>query len=124
MAMSSDITVDTDVYSATIVKPRSTLRSDPTQPIGEPETLLVSHEIQSNGKVSSVVIFDDGTVSTCSDACDISPKVLNVRGMLKLQYNPTEGYPEITIAIDDVINKLKAFMADDALMDRFRNQEH
>lgn len=124
MSMSSDITLGTDLFSTIVVKPRSTIRSNPAQLASEPETLTISHEVASNGRISSVFIIDDGTMVPCNDACATTPTMSNVRGMIKLQYNPNEGNTDIDISVAAVIEYLKALLADDALMTKFRNQEH
>lgn len=129
MAMLSDITLSSTnrpsiVYSATLVKPSSTLRSNAVADISDPETLLISHETQKNGKVNSAIILDYGQIIPCDTTCGTEARFENIRAMFKLTYNPLSGFVAPEEAITALIEQLQAALADDDLMLKFRNREH
>lgn len=122
--MESDITLGVNVYSTQVVKPTSTIRGDASREIEDPAILTVSHETGKNGRVSSVMIIDDSALVPCNDACSTTPGISNVRGMIKLQYDPTDGRANLDTVLMVVLAELMALLADSALMTKFRNKEH
>lgn len=122
--LDSSIVLGTETFSATVVKPKSTLRANAARKLEDPATLFISHETQKNGTVSSVAIIDDTETVPCNDACQITPGSSTVRAMFKLQYDPTSGRPDLVIACNAVIAEMILLLSDVNIMDQFINQEH
>lgn len=124
MAMSPDITIDAVTYSSSIVKPNSTVRADATQPVTDPDYMTVSHETAQNGRVSSVIIFEDIKAIPCNDTCQIVPGQSSIKAMLKIQYNPKDGREDFNAALVNLLAAINTASGDAALMDKFLNKEH
>lgn len=65
----------------------------------EPLTLTISHEVAKNGRVSSVVYFDDSRNVPVGAGCTI-PKQETIRLQLKLMHNPTAGRSDSAATIE------------------------
>lgn len=98
-------TVDFDLVSRSGTR---AVRSDPLTELDNPSTLLISHETAKNGRVSSVVMREENVVISCNDTCDIVPQTSNVKVMLKIQYNPLEGYPDQAVVIERLFQQIIA----------------
>jgi len=120
MSFSPDITLDTQVYSLQAQRTNSSIRSDASQPLSEPNLLTISHENAKNGRRSSVVILDD-TVVISPDGLNPTPDT--IRLMLKLQFNPLGGRTDNEAVINALITQLSAFMADSTFVTKLLNQE-
>lgn len=117
---STDITLGTHTYSLRTQRVNSSIRADPTQPINEPNTLTISHDVAGSGRVSSAVIFDD-TKTVQIGASSPSPDT--IRAMVKIQYNPLSGRAGIESAINALIVDLVAFIQAPANVTKLLNRE-
>lgn len=120
--LSPDISTTTPVatYSLTSQRANSSLRSNAVRPLGEPRVLTVSHETQSNGRVNSVVYFDDvkNVIGTTGSTAS------SVRLQLKLQYNPTEGRTDIAATLTELYSSLKQILDSGTNLAKVLNKEH
>lgn len=117
MAFPSDITlVNSGTYSTAVVRPTSVVRSDATKDVTTPSLLTISHETSKNGGENSVVMSE----RYHSTETHGSQKV---RGMLKVQYNPTLGYALTEAELASVIADLVEFFNVPANVDKFINKE-
>lgn len=123
MAFPSEITIDTNVYASTVVKPRSTLRSDATASLDAPATLLISHEISAAGRVSSVGILDSGYPVPCDTVCGTSSSIEFNRVMLKVVYDPSKGQATQKDELTAMITEMITFFGDLDNITKFLNQE-
>lgn len=117
-----DISTTTPIATFSLVSQRATssLRSDAAQPVDEPRTLTVSHEVQTNGKVSTAVFLDDvGNVSSITNAMSSSVRVL-----LKFQYNPLEGRTDLDTVVPELITQLVEILESPNFVDKLMNKEH
>jgi hypothetical protein len=115
-----DITLDTRTYSLKSQRTASSVRSDASAPVSEPNLLTISHETAKNGRVSSVIILEDQAVIT---SVSTTPLVDSIKCQFKLQYNPLVGRTDVETVILDLIAKLSAGINDSAFIDKFLNQE-
>lgn len=117
------ITIGTNTYDLTTQRANSSLRSDASTGLDNPNLMTVSHDTASNGKVSSVIIFDSEEVIPCNDTCVTSPQSDNIRVMMKIQYNPTSGRAAIATEIDRLRVLLDTFTSDATNWGKFINKE-
>lgn len=118
---SPDLTLGTSTYSLQAQRTNSSVRSDASQPLSEPNTLTISHEVAKNGMRSSVIILDDIKVVSPDGIKNVSADRL--RTMAKFQYNPLGGRLAIEADIKAQIVELTAFLADDANITKLLNME-
>lgn len=124
MAFAPDLTVLTEVYSLTETRAKSSLRSDATMALDEPNHLTIAHEVGRNGRVSSVIYFDSLKALGCGDVCSTTPTTDTIRAQFKVQYNPTVGREDTTTELDFVIQALIAFISEPTNIVKLVNQEH
>jgi hypothetical protein len=117
----NDLALDTTTFSLVTERPTSSLRADATAALDNPSLCNISHETAKNGKVSSVIYFDDDKIST--DANGIVTSSL-VRTQFKVAYNPNEGRTDIETVIARQIVLLQAFLNGAGNVDKFVNKEH
>jgi hypothetical protein len=107
-------------FSLVSTRATSSLRNDITQPLDEPRVLTVSHDVQKNGRVSSVVYIDDTQNVISSSTLPIAS---GVRVQLKLQYNPAEGRTDIAVTLAEIYGQLKEIL-DAGNFAKVLNKEH
>lgn len=115
----NDITIGTDVFSKTVVRPTSSTYSDNNQTLSNPRTLQISHEIAKSGRVSTAVIIDDTATVTLGSSLVAD----NVRALIKISYNPLGGRAELTAAVKAAIAQINAFMSVEANVTKLLNRE-
>lgn len=117
----SDITLNTHVYSLTSQRTTSSTRRDSAQPVSEPNELSIAHETAKNGRVSTAVILDDTKIVSVPGAT--VPVKDTVRVLFKVQYNPfggrTTNATDIALAIADLVS----FLNTPANITKLLNQE-
>jgi hypothetical protein len=118
-----DITIGTNVYSLTSQRTNSSLRSDPSTGLDNPNLMTISHEVAKNGKVSSVVILDSEVVVPCTDTCTITPASDTIRLQLKVQYNPLIGRTDTATEIERLRVLLVTFASNATSFAKFLNKE-
>lgn len=124
MSISSDITLNTNVYSLKTQRATSAVRGDSARDLDKPVTLTISHESQKSGKVSSAAMFDSAEVLPCdANACTVEPTTDNIRVMLKIVHNPLSGRLNVETELSRLKADLTALMADADFWTRFLNQE-
>lgn len=116
----SDITLGTTTFSLRTQRVNSSIRSDATQPLNEPNTLTISHDVAGSGRVSSAVMLDDVKVVQVGTS---SPVADTVRVMLKVQYNPVSGRVDIDDDVNALIAELVAFLGTPANVVKLLNRE-
>lgn len=116
----NNITLDTSVYALVQETSTKSIRKDASKPLDNPVSLSIAHEKANNGKISSVIIFDDDKVVVGTD------NVLSslARCQFKITYNPNEGRDDLSTAINKGIAVLQAFLTDTGNVTKFLNQEH
>jgi len=117
----NDVTLDTTTYSLVSERPTSSLRRDATQPLDNPVSVTISHETSNNGKVSSVIYFDDDKIATTAEGGVVSSLA---RAQFKLTYNPNEGRDDLTAVLQKGIDVIESFLADPNNISKFLNKEH
>lgn len=124
MAFPQDITLDTSVYSLTVQRPTSSVRSVASLPTGKDEILQISHETSKDGRRSSVFILEDNVVLECdANACSPKSTRSTCKLMLKLQYNPLDGNSNQAAAIADLRAQMQLLIDDNTLWPKFLNLE-
>jgi len=124
MAFASDIIIGTATFSASTIKSNSTVRGNPASDLDNPDNLTISHETASSGRVSSVVILDEGYVIPCNDTCGTAPALDKTRVLFKIQYDPATGPADLKIALTAQIAAMVAFVSDAANVIKLLNKEH
>jgi len=119
----TDITINTNTYSLITQRANSSVRSDASTGLDNPNTLTISHEESKTGRVSSVVILDSEAVVPCQDACTTAPSVDNIRLMMKIQYNPLNGRTDTATEIERLRVLLSTFVNDSASFAKIINKE-
>lgn len=116
MAFPADITLGTQTYSSSVVKPGSVVRSDATKPVTSPALVTISHETNKTGQENSVFISDrfHSTETYGSQ---------KTRALLKIQYNPTLGHAEQEAELAAVIADIVEFFGISVNVDKFINKE-
>jgi len=113
------LTLNTHNYDLVSSAPYRTVRSDASQPIAEPSTLTISHEVAKNGRRSSVVILDD--IAVINSGTSITKD--SIKAQFKLQFNPYSGRAVFETTINSLIGQLTAFVSVPANIDKFLNLE-
>jgi len=121
MSYSADITLLTNTYSERSRRDYASVRSNASEPLSEPNLLTLSHETAKNGRVSSVVIFDDTKIVSLAGASLTTTDT--VRTMFKVQYNPLGGRTDNEAAINAAIAELIAFLGVADNVSKLLNQE-
>lgn len=123
MALPPDLTIPLPVpvtYSLVTQRALSSLRTDSSRSLENPATLNVSHEVQKDGKVSSVVYLDD--IATLV-ATDTKPIVDDIRVQFKVQYNPSNGRTDTEAVLNNLLSQLTTFLGVADNWNRFLNKE-
>ena len=116
-----DITLGTQTYSLQAQRANSSVRSDASQPLSEPNTLTISHELAKSGRYSTAVMLDDTKIVSLVGATTPVPDT--VRTMFKLQYNPLAGRTDVDADITNAIAQLIVFLSDPTNVDKLLNKE-
>ena len=119
----TDIVINTNTYNLISQRTTSSVRSDASTGLANPNTLTISHETNKAGRVSSVIILDSEEVVACQDACSTAPTLDNIRMMMKIQYNPLSGRIGIDTELERLRVLLSTFTADAASWAKFINKE-
>lgn len=113
------ITIGTDVFAKTIVRPTSAVYADNNQTLSNPRSLTISHEVGKSGQVATAVILDDSAIVPVGNT-NVNDKI---RVLFKVQYNPLQGRSGLDTAIKAAIVQLSSFMSDDANVAKLLNKE-
>lgn len=115
----TDLTINTRTYNLIAQRATSSVRSDATQPLSEPNTLTISHENVKSGRRNSVVILEDQkTISNGTAIINDSMKI-----MVKVSYNPFSGRTDIGVDLENLRAELVAFLSVPANFTKLLNQE-
>jgi hypothetical protein len=104
-------------YSLTSIANGKSIRADATAASGQPRTFVISHapSVTSGVTVDRHLVRFDDTIAGVSPAPDATPTVQLVIGM-----------PRVTATVaqvKDIIDRLKAFLAVGANIDKLLNNE-
>lgn len=116
-----DITLEGQTYALQSQRTNSSVRSDASQPVSEPNTLTISHEKAKNGRVSSAVILDDTKIVSTAGAT--IPVADTVKVLLKIQYNPVGGRIDNDTVVENLVAQIVAFASNASNIDKLLNQE-
>lgn len=120
--LNPDITLNTTLYSTTVVKPTSTVRSVPALSANTTKLMTISHESSSIGRISTAVILDHTerrpNSVTGLDSIDA------LRTLVKFQYNPNGSRSDLVADRAEQVAQLILFLQDSANLDKIFNQEH
>lgn len=116
----TDITLNTHVYSLSAQRTSSSTRRDSARAVSAPRSLNISHETAKSGRVSSVAYIDDVAVVQVGSS---APATDSIRVLLKLQYNPLSGRETTETDLRAALTDLISFLSESGNVTKLLNQE-